>query len=275
MLCIVVSRSYDFLLGKFSLVLLFDSNFLEGRKFLLLDPFDLKSFISQLLSDFATFFEVVKSVVLCLLGVGRDLRADGGSVVAEVHLLLIFDDAFLLLGALLFLNDTEERVTLQLCLLRKHFFALKELLLSSNVQITSLTGSFFGLRDFLGTGSTLTFFEGTFLTEGINLRLSISSTLLEVSEALDFLFFLSLDLVFFNECQFFTVAFVGFITDNFQIFILLLLNLFGLLAKSNLVDFFYFSNHLLVALLLLLKGSLISSLQDLNVLKHLNFFFFE
>jgi len=181
LLCIVVSRSYDFLLGKFSLVLVFDSDALEGGKFLLLDAFDLKSFISQLLSHFATFFEVVESVVLDLLGVGRDLRADGGGVVAEMHLLLVFDDALLLLSALLFLNDTEEGVTLQLCLLRKHFFALKELLLTSNIQVLRLTGLFLSFHNFLGAGSTLSFLEGTFLTESVNLRLSVSSTLLEVS----------------------------------------------------------------------------------------------
>lgn len=227
---LVVSHSDDLLLRELGLVLVLNADALERSQFLLLDALHLKSFVFELLTHLAAFFKVVESVVLHLLRVGGDLGADGGGVVAEVHLLLVLNDALLLLSTLLLLNHTEERVTLKFGLLRKHFFAFQELLLTGDVQVLGLTGSFFSLHNFLGTGSTLTFLEGTLLAECVNLRLSVSSTLLEVTQALDFLLLFFLNLAFFSESTFFTLALFSFITDNFQIFILLFLNLLGLFA---------------------------------------------
>ena len=138
MFCIAVSRSCNLLLSKLGLVLIFNADVLEGCKLLLLNSFDLESFVFKLLSDFAAFFKVVQSGVLVVLGVSADLSADSGGVVAEVHLLLVLDDALLLLSTLLLLNDAEERVTLQLCLLGKHFFALISELNLVDVSFTFL-----------------------------------------------------------------------------------------------------------------------------------------
>jgi hypothetical protein len=99
--------------------------------------------------------------------------------------------------------------------LGKHFFAFEELLLSSNVQILGLTGSFISFSNFLGTSSTLAFFESTLLAESINLGLSVSSTLLEVAKALNFLLLFLLDLAFFGKGFFFATSLISFITDNF------------------------------------------------------------
>lgn len=112
---------------------IFNADVLEGCKLLLLNSFDLESFVFKLLSDFAAFFKVVQSGVLVVLGVSADLSADSGGVVAEVMLLLVLDDSLLLFGAFLFLNNAEERVTLKFGLLGKHFFAFEELSLTGNV----------------------------------------------------------------------------------------------------------------------------------------------
>ena len=133
MFCIAVSRSCNLLLSKLGLVLIFNADVLEGCKLLLLNSFDLESFVFKLLSDFAAFFKVVQSGVLVVLGVSADLSADSGGVVAEVMLLLVLDDSLLFFGAFLFLNNAEERVTLKFSLLGEHFFAFEELSLTGNV----------------------------------------------------------------------------------------------------------------------------------------------
>lgn len=135
--------SYNFLFGKLGLVFVFYADLLQGVKFLGFDSFDLASLVFKLLADLAALFKVIKSLMFDLVSVSRDLSADGSSVVAEMMFLLIFEDLLLILRALLLINDAEERVTLQLGLLGEHFFALHELNLASNVQITSLTGTLF------------------------------------------------------------------------------------------------------------------------------------
>ena len=79
------------LLCKFGLVLIFDADILKTSEFFGFDALDLKSLVLKTLSHFTSFFEVVKTVLFGLLSVITNLRANGGSMVAQVLLLLFID----------------------------------------------------------------------------------------------------------------------------------------------------------------------------------------
>ncbi len=65
----------DLLLSKLSCVFLGDVECVEFLELLLFNSLDLAAFLLDLLADLATLLEVVKAVLLRLLVVGLDLRA--------------------------------------------------------------------------------------------------------------------------------------------------------------------------------------------------------
>lgn len=69
------------------------------------------------MADLAPLLEVVKTVLLALVVILLDLCAELERVLLEDLLLFLLDAALLLLNLLLFVNDSEEFVTLLLRLL--------------------------------------------------------------------------------------------------------------------------------------------------------------
>ena len=79
------------------------------------------------------------------------------------------------------LDDAEELVTLGLGLLGQHHLALNKLLPAGNVEILGLSTLQLGLLFLLSASLALSFFEGAFGTKGIDLTLTISGALLELT----------------------------------------------------------------------------------------------
>ena len=134
---------------------------------------------------------------------------------SEGPLSLCCDLALLALLLLLLVDDGEEFVTLGLCLLGKHNFALNELSPSSHVQFLGLLNGELGLLLFFPAGSALSFFEGTLGAKCINLALSVSSTFLQLTKTLDFKLFLLFLATSFLSISFFLGDALGVVTDDF------------------------------------------------------------
>jgi hypothetical protein len=105
----------------------------------------------------------------------------------------MFELALLVFLLLLLLDDSEELVTLGLRLLGQHDLSFDELSSASDVKIFSLYACELGLFFFLSTCLALTFFKGTLSSQGINLTLTVSCTLLKLSQPLNLEFFLLFD----------------------------------------------------------------------------------
>ena len=108
-------------------------------------------------------------------------------MVSQVRFLLLVDEALLFFGALVFFDDAEEGVTLELGLLTEHFFALHELTFARHIEFLGLTASLLSFCNLLGTLIALVLFKRTLLSECVNLCLPVSGTLLKVTEAFYFL----------------------------------------------------------------------------------------
>ena len=106
---------------------------------------------------------------------------DGLGVVPEGTMSLLFELSLLILLLLLLLDDAEELVALGLGLLGQHHLALNKLLPAGNVEILGLFTLQLGFLFLLSAGLALSFFEGAFSTEGIDLTLAISGALLELT----------------------------------------------------------------------------------------------
>lgn len=70
------SSEGDLLLGKLSRVLLGDVQVSELSKLPLFNGFDLSAFLIDLLADLSALFKVIKTVLLGLLIISLDLRAE-------------------------------------------------------------------------------------------------------------------------------------------------------------------------------------------------------
>ena len=116
------------------------------------------------------------------------------SVRSEGSMFLALKLAFFILLLLLLLNDAQELVALCFSLLRKHYLTLDELSSSSPIKFGSLFAGFLRLFFLLSTSFTLTLFEGTLGTQGVDLTLTVGCTLLKLSKSLN----LKL-LLFFNS----------------------------------------------------------------------------
>lgn len=267
--------SVDSLFREFSLVLIFDSDVLESVELFGLNALDLKSFIFETLTDFASFFEVVETSLLARFSVVADLTADGVCVVPQMHLLLIVNETLLLLSTLVLFDDLEERVAFEFGLLAEHLFALHELHLACNVESLSLLATLLSLGDLLSSFIALVLLERTFLAESIDLSLTIGGTLLKVTEPFYFHLLFILEFLLLGDLSLNHSALLGFVDNNLHVLILLLDHFLRLLIKCNIVGLFNFSDHVFVALFLLLGLDGVSDFHLLDVLKHLCLLFFE
>lgn len=89
------------------------------------------------------------------------------------------------------------------------------MLAAAQIKILGLSSSKFSLFFLFSAGSTLTFLEGTFGAESINLTLTIGSAFLKLTEALDLELFLLCFLSFLGSLVFFFGDSVSIVTDNF------------------------------------------------------------
>ena len=94
---------------------------------------------------------------------------------------LLIELTLLIFLLLLLLDDAEELITLSLGLLSHQHLFLNKLLSAGNIELLGLFTLQFGLLFLLSAGFTLTFLEGAFGTKGIDLTLTVCSTLLELT----------------------------------------------------------------------------------------------
>jgi hypothetical protein len=113
--------------------------------------------------------------------------------------------------------------------LGKHFFTFLELNSTGNIEFFGELCRSLLLLDFVLTSFAFTLFEGAFLSQGIDLRLSVGSTFLEVTESLNFLFLLFLDLAFFIKTLQFHLGLSLLVGGDSEVSVLLSLGSFGLL----------------------------------------------
>jgi len=196
-------------------------------------------------------------------------------VVAQVLLLLIIDEAFLLLGTFVLFDDTEERVALEFSLLAEHFFALHELSLAGNVESFCLSAFLLSLCNFLGTFIALVLFKSTFLPQGINLSLTISGALLKIAEPFYFKLLLFLEFLLLGHLSFNGSTLLRLVLDNLHVFILLSLHFIGFPIERDAVSLQDLMDHFFVTLLLLFGNFLVNHFHLFNVLKHLCLFLFK
>lgn len=181
---------------------------------------------------------------------------------------LFLDLSFLILLILLLFDDSKELVTLSLSLLSEHDLTLYKLFTAGNIKILCIQASFFSLLSLFSAGFALTLFEGALCSQSIDFSLSVGSTLLKLTEALDLqLFFLLLSAGFFSFLLFFGDAF-GVVTDNFQILFALQSLLLVLAILGSLVGNFNLGEHASVTLFLFLSQFHVGQLLHLNLLDH-------
>jgi len=108
--------------------------------------------------------------------------------------------------------------------LGKHFFTFLELSLPGNIELSGALGGERLALDLFGASFALTLLEGALLSQGIDLRLSISSTFLEVTESLNFLLLLFLDLAFFVKALQFHLGLSLLVGSDSEVSVLLSLS---------------------------------------------------
>jgi len=133
--CNVLSES-DFLLCKFSSVLLRNIESAEFTELLLFNGFNLDALVVDLLADLATLLQIVQAVLLALLVVCMDLSAQLIRVLLQHIFLLLFNAALLLLHFLLFVDNSKEFITFLFRLLGESLLSLKELSLASLFHVS-------------------------------------------------------------------------------------------------------------------------------------------
>ena len=104
----------------------------------------------------------------------------------------------------------------------KHFFTFLELSLPGNIELSGALGGERLALDLFGASFALTLLEGALLSQGIDLRLSISSTFLEVTESLNSLLFL--DLAFFVKALQFHLGLSLLVGSDSEVSVLLSLS---------------------------------------------------
>lgn len=138
-----------------------------------------------------------------------------------------------------------------------------------------MSSSKFSLFFLFSAGFTLTFLEGTFGAESINLTLTIGSAFLKLTEALDLELFLLCFLSLLESLRFLFSNSVSIVTDNFQIFLTLKSKLLSLAIEGNFIGGLNLSKHLGVTSLLGLLCFDLSFLLFLDLDHHLLLFTFE
>ena len=140
---------------------------------------------------------------------------DGLGVVPEGTMSLLLELSLFILLLLLLLDNAEELITLGLGLLGQHHLTLNELLPSGNVEILGLFTLQLSLLFLLSAGLALTFLEGAFGTKGIDLTLTVSGALLELTQALDLQLFFFFDASGLGCRSLFLSDAIGVVTDDF------------------------------------------------------------
>ena len=192
-------------------VLIIDADNLELIKLSCLYVLDFGPLIFNFFSDLSTLFKVIESILLFDILVGGNLSSNFYRVVDESALLLLLDLALLLLDLLLFLDLEHVVLSFDSGLLSEGALLLLELHLSSNLKISLNPLLLLMLKSFSLPSLSLTLLECSLRSQSINLSLSISSLLLELSESLDFSFLLVLDSLSFE------LGFVLFLVSGFLI----------------------------------------------------------
>lgn len=194
---------------------------------------------------------------------------NGRRVGSESIVPLVFELALLVFLLLLLLDDSEELVTLSLRLLGQHDLSFNELSTTSNVKIFSLYTGKFGLFFFFSTCLALTFFKGTLSSQGVDLTLTVSRTLLKLSQPLNLKFFLLFDALLLTGFRLLLGNSFSIVTHNFQILLPLLLKFILLAIKSNFVGYLNFLEHFSVSCLLNFLNGDIGSFLLLDSSNHL------
>lgn len=264
----------DFLLSELGCVLLRNIQSVKLVQLLLFNGLDFATLFVDLLADLPSLLEIVKAVLLGLLVVGLDLRAELVRMLLKNFFLFLLNSSLLFLNFLLFLNDSEELITLLLCLLGEALLTFKELSLTGVLKISQDFLLVLKVASLLFTSLALPFFKGTLCSESVNLCLSICSFLLEFSESCNFsllLFFNTLDfsLLFFFSENFLTVVFNNLLFEVF--FFLLTLILY---INSTLVGFFDLSHHTDSTLFLSVEDFGLFNFNLLGLSNHLKHFTF-
>lgn len=190
-------------------------------------------------------------------------------MVLESHRPLRFDLTLLIGHFLLLLDHVQEFVALSLRLLSQHDLTLHKLSLPSEVKLLGLLALEFGLFSLFAARLSLAFLEGSFGSQGVNLSLSVSCSLLKLAQPLDFHFLLFLLASFFSSSCLLLGDALSVVTDDFQIFVALLAQLFLFAVQRDFVGDFDFLKHLSVSLLLELRGGSFLLLLNLNRAYHL------
>jgi len=232
---------------------------LDRAKLLLLNSLDFETVVLELLSNFLAFLEVVESVLLLDIVILRNLGANHISVVSELVLALVLHVALFLLVLLLAIDDAQEVITFSLGLSCKVVLTLVELLLASDLELSSLALHALLISDLLSASLTLTLFECALGTESINLRLSVGGFLLHLAETGNFSFLFFLDAAFLECLSDLTLDLFLVVTDDFLLLIELLLSELSLLGEGNLVGSLNLSDQTHVA------GTLVISSLDLSL----------
>lgn len=188
-----VMSSQNSLFGQISLVLAFYTKLDKTLQFLALNSLHLKPLVFDTLADLSALLKVIEAVLLGNFGIHANLVPNSLRVGSESVVPLMFELALLVFLLLLLLDDSEELVTLGLRLLGQHDLSFDELSSASDVKIFSLYACELGLFFFLSTCLALTFFKSTLSSQGINLTLTVSCTLLKLSQPLNLEFFLLFD----------------------------------------------------------------------------------
>lgn len=131
----VNGRSKNFLLRKVSLIFVSNAQIFESSQLLSFNSLNLEALIFDSLTNLAALFQVVKSLLLLTVAVVLDLSSYCVSVFPEGLVTLIIQLSFIFLLLFLFIDYSEEFVSLSLGLLGKHDLLLEELLPASNVKI--------------------------------------------------------------------------------------------------------------------------------------------
>lgn len=205
------------------------------RYFLLSDLLDLQAFIVDCLACLISFFDVVKSLDLLFLHVRAHLSPNTVSMAsARLQLLLIEASLFLLFG-LLALDEAQEFVSLHLGHKGKALLLVVELLDAGDFELFDHLRLVDLLSSLLVPRLTLVLLCGALGPESVNLRLSVGSALLQLSELLDFSFFLFSQALGGLDFGLFSGSFVSLVIEDVLLEYALILLLLLLECKSMFV----------------------------------------
>lgn len=168
------------------------------------------------------------------------------SVGSECRMSLGFNLPLFIFLLLLLLNDAEEFSAFSLCLLGHHDFLLDELLATCLIKLYGLLSRQLSLLFLFSASFTLSILECSLGTQCVNLTLTIGSSFLQLTKALDFKLFLSLDASLLGSLSFFLGDTIGVVPDNLKVLFSLLSLLYLLSILSNVVCDLDFSLHLFV-----------------------------